>query len=394
MGSNRGRNPPHRTIEGDLFEAFVKAGAISKANSDDPKKSSLVRCARTDKGVHAAGNLISLKLIVEDSDIIEKINSHLPPSIRVWDIQRTTGGFSCYALCDSRKYEYLMPTHAFLPPRPGTFLASEVDKWAEKEGKWDEYRTNQGEGLKFWEEVDRKALEMFGSQEVLDAVKAKMLAAERDADKQTPAELNKLEAEDDEEHADAMEVDGATKKPVDQVKMLKRLILKMKREYRITPDRLARIREGMAMYLGTNNFWNYTVNKKFKDASAKRYIMQFEALDPILVEGTEWLRIRVHGQSFMMHQIRKMVGLVLMITRLGAPLDIITRSYWNQAMPIPKAPGIGLFLDRPLFNTYNLRAPQHSRDPIDFDKYEDKIDEFKREHIYKTMYTEEAQTAV
>ena len=31
-------NPPHKTIEGDLFEAFVKAGAISKANSNDPKK--------------------------------------------------------------------------------------------------------------------------------------------------------------------------------------------------------------------------------------------------------------------------------------------------------------------------------------------------------------------
>lgn len=31
-------NPPHKSIEGDLFEAFVKAGAISAANSNDPKK--------------------------------------------------------------------------------------------------------------------------------------------------------------------------------------------------------------------------------------------------------------------------------------------------------------------------------------------------------------------
>lgn len=28
-----------KTIEGDLFLAFVKAGAISKANAEDPKKS-------------------------------------------------------------------------------------------------------------------------------------------------------------------------------------------------------------------------------------------------------------------------------------------------------------------------------------------------------------------
>jgi len=37
-------NPPFKSIEGDLFEAFVQAGAISRANSDDPKK---VSCFRT-----------------------------------------------------------------------------------------------------------------------------------------------------------------------------------------------------------------------------------------------------------------------------------------------------------------------------------------------------------
>ncbi len=77
-------DPKQKTIEGDLFAAFVAAGAISKANADDPKKSSLVRCARTDKGVHAAGNVVSLKLIIEDPDIVYKINSHLSPQIRVW----------------------------------------------------------------------------------------------------------------------------------------------------------------------------------------------------------------------------------------------------------------------------------------------------------------------
>ncbi|CAB4404969.1 unnamed protein product [Rhizophagus irregularis] len=51
-----------KTIEEDLFKAFVAAGAVSKDNSDDPKKVGLMRAARTDKGVHAAGNLISLKI--------------------------------------------------------------------------------------------------------------------------------------------------------------------------------------------------------------------------------------------------------------------------------------------------------------------------------------------
>lgn len=39
-----------KTIEGDLFQAFVKAGAISPENADDLKKNGFMRAARTDKG--------------------------------------------------------------------------------------------------------------------------------------------------------------------------------------------------------------------------------------------------------------------------------------------------------------------------------------------------------
>lgn len=76
-------NHKEKTIEGDIFAAFVAAKAISKVNADDPRKSSFVRCARTDKGVHAAGNMLSLKLIIEDPDVVQKINENLPPQIRV-----------------------------------------------------------------------------------------------------------------------------------------------------------------------------------------------------------------------------------------------------------------------------------------------------------------------
>jgi tRNA pseudouridine38-40 synthase len=43
-----------------------------------------MRAARTDKGVHAAGQAISLKMIIEDPNIVNKINEHLPEQIRVW----------------------------------------------------------------------------------------------------------------------------------------------------------------------------------------------------------------------------------------------------------------------------------------------------------------------
>ena len=47
----------------------------------------LGRAARTDAGVHAAGNLVSIKMITNVPgvpDIVARINEELPPEIRVW----------------------------------------------------------------------------------------------------------------------------------------------------------------------------------------------------------------------------------------------------------------------------------------------------------------------
>lgn len=150
------RNHQEKTIEGDLFSAFVAAGAVSKANADDPKKSSLIRCARTDKGVHAAGNLISLKLIVEDPDIVSKINEKLSPQIRVWGIERTNGSFSAYQFCDSRIYEYMIPTHCFIPPHPKSFLGKKMVELAQEANDLEGYLDRQKEVADVWTEMEEK----------------------------------------------------------------------------------------------------------------------------------------------------------------------------------------------------------------------------------------------
>ena len=135
-------NPPNPTIEHELFEAFVKAGAVSKANSNDLKKSGFMRAARTDKGVHAGGNVISLKLIIEDPDILNKINDNLPPGIRVWGIERVNKAFNCRKLCGSRWYEYLLPTYSLIGPKPGSILYKEIeDSKIELPGVLDEADT-------------------------------------------------------------------------------------------------------------------------------------------------------------------------------------------------------------------------------------------------------------
>jgi len=438
-----------KTIEGDLFNAFVAAGAISKVNADDPKKSSLVRCARTDKGVHAAGNVISLKLIIEEDDIVQKINDNLSDQIRVWGIERTIGSFSCYQACDSRWYEYLIPTHAFLPPHPSSWLGKKLEEYAEKEGDIEAYRQRQAEVADFWPEVEEKHIkpildslddsirtrveEALYSIDATDAPEGAdpIIEASIDNKDKEPLPPNDEAAQETAKSADgeAMDVvksedeiedtinaiqkqepdlsldaqtDGSVPLPSktanlsaleEAVKLLKAAYLSAKKAYRISPERQARVQANLDNYLGTHKFHNYTVQKKFNDKSANRFIKSFKvAPKPIIINDTEWLSLKVHGQSFMMHQIRKMVGMVALTVRCGTNPRIMDESFENVIVRIPKVPGLGLLLERPVFDSYNEKTAVHNgREKLDFNKYNKEIEEFKEREIYQRIFREEAQ---
>lgn len=63
----------------------------------------LGRAARTDAGVHAAGNLVSIKMITTIPgvpDIVARINEELPPEIRVWNYV----GHILLSLCSAQIY--------------------------------------------------------------------------------------------------------------------------------------------------------------------------------------------------------------------------------------------------------------------------------------------------
>ncbi|KAK4097630.1 pseudouridine synthase [Parathielavia hyrcaniae] len=395
-------NHKEKTIEGDIFAAFVAAGAISKANADDPKKSSLVRCARTDKGVHAAGNVLSLKLIVEDEDVVDKINQHLPEQIRIWGIQRASNGFSCYQACDSRWYEYLMPSYSLLPPQPHSFLGKKLADSATEKGVYDQYMGRLDDVKDFWDEVEK--IDIQPILEKLDPdVRAEVLRKLHDTqdqdltDEGNPAQPDSdvvaqdAEMRDAEKPSDKPQEADPTKKeltPVDlALREVKVAYVAAKRRYHVTPARMEKLQQALDLYLGTHNYHNYTIMKSYRDPSAKRHIKSFQVNPhPITIGDTEWLSLKVHGQSFMMHQIRKMVAMAVMVVRCGAPLDIITDSYGPRRISIPKAPGLGLMLERPMFTEYNKKAAGLGKEAIDFAKWEAQIAEFKDQQIYRRMF--------
>jgi tRNA pseudouridine38-40 synthase len=95
---------------------------------------------------------------VEDSDIVERINANLSPQIRVWGFERTNNSFSAYQLCDSRIYEYLIPTHSFLPPHPSSYLGKKISEIAAVNGDEEGLSQRQEEVKNFWEKVDEEQI--------------------------------------------------------------------------------------------------------------------------------------------------------------------------------------------------------------------------------------------
>ena len=77
--------------------------------------------------------------------------------------------------------------------------------------------------------------------------------------------------------------------------------------YRIDLRRYEKFKQAMEMFKGTHNFHNYTIARAYKDPSAHRHMMNIHVNEPSLFHGIEWMSVKLRGQSFMLHQIRKMI---------------------------------------------------------------------------------------
>ena len=414
--------------------------------------------------------MISLKLVIEDPDVVAKVNENLPSQIRVWGIERTNASFSAYQLCDSRIYEYLIPTYCFLPPHPESFLGKKIVELAEKEGDLEGLQSRQEEVAGFWAETYEKYLD--GVIDAIDpSIRDEVLkrflyltpsnsidaAPERSAsdwhsntqedhtsDTRTPMQEGNrdhdvpetslgLEATDTQSLrernavADSTESDrisatmtdaevGAdlershnslaassagdhSKGPYDEIELqlrkLKSALVDARRAWRIPQKRLDRVKSIFSRYVGSHKYHNYTIDKTFSEASATRVIKSFNVSEkPVIIGNTEWLSLKVHGQSFMMHQIRKMVSAAAMIARCGCHEGRIQDTFLEDRVNIPKAPSLGLLLERPSFDKYNDKLVEFGRQPIDFDRYKKEISEFKQREIYERIFRDEEKDSI
>ena len=115
---------------------------------------------------------------------------------------------------------------------------------------------------------------------------------------------------------------------------------------------------------------------------ACRNILSFTCLGAFRVRTSgrrtvRWVRTRVHGQSFLLNQIRKMVGLAIAVYRGTAPEGAIHRAL-DPCLDFstPMAPELGLFLCECKFATYNERFGK-DRDRLDLSDWHDEVEKFK-----------------
>lgn len=92
----------------------------------------------------------------------------------------------------------------------------------------------------------------------------------------------------------------------------------------------------------------------------------------------------------MLHQIRKMVGLIIAIMRGHTTEDIFKEAFSEEKVNIPRAPGLGLVLEYVHYDRYNTRYGEDGmHEKLVWDEVEREVNEFKEDFIFPTIVNTE-----
>ncbi|KAK1351159.1 tRNA pseudouridine synthase [Hamiltosporidium tvaerminnensis] len=156
--------------------------------------------------------------------------------------------------------------------------------------------------------------------------------------------------------------------------------------YKITEDDFNFFELTFKKLIRNCDFHNFTTTKNTK--GTRRYIKDISVSKPFLYNDREYIEITIHGQSFMLHQIRKMVGFVILITKYcrNKSDEIINMAFSSSKINVPKSPAEYLFLDTPFFDFYNKKFGKlYSEISLD----ESEKSKFKEVYILPNIHNEE-----
>lgn len=164
------------------------------------------------------------------------------------------------------------------------------------------------------------------------------------------------------------------------------------KEFRVSADKLKEVNATLQFYKGPNKFHNFTIRKENFERNSFRYMIHLECGQPFVVDDVEFAVIRIKGRSFMMHQIRKMIGLLLAVVREVTDESVFERAFSQRTVDIPTAPGLGLVLDQIHFDNYN-RSPLRKKhfDELEWSEYEEIVNNFRENVIHPVIVRTEIE---
>lgn len=326
-----------KTIEFDIIQILLKRGCITEMNSLDASKISLKECSRTDKGVHSSFNLITVKIIREPTEQLfkELKDDFKDLNMILYKIVRVSKRFIGYKSARSRIYKYLIPTY-FIEKADFEEECAILESKSRENHVVDEESTSLTDSSE-----DEKSNNEFSLR-----IKEKF---DRIFRKYDTADINKL------------------------------------KEFK--SENMQNLNLILQNYIGTHGFHNFTIKRSTGDP--KRIIRSITLSEPFYNEEIEYVEVVIHGQSFLLHQIRKMISFAVLNIRYVCDVNLIKENFItafnNKDVHIPNSPSQYLFLNRVFFDDHNLKCKDE--DKIEINEEEQSI--FEQEVIYPSMLKKE-----
>lgn len=173
-------------------------------------------------------------------------------------------------------------------------------------------------------------------------------------------------------------------------------------DFRVSSELLDKMRALTTPFIGKHFFHNFTTLAPPGDLDSRRNIHTITIDDPFVRSGLEWVKINLHGQSFIMHQIRKMTAALVLCARTDTPGTVL-RALMDRRAPgrthVPRGPAPGLVLERPVFDGYYRKLVNDPKpnavatSAITFEPFAAQQEAFREEFLWSTLLEKEPEFA-